>query len=91
MNEENATKLKSFEINLEDETYHELLNKELLALRDKGISNITVTIKGSVKEIAKELKVDLNVFNKIRTTQDLPDWVVLDLLRTKGAIREKDD
>lgn len=86
MNEKELIDIKSLQINLIDENSTDLLTQTLAELKNKGYDSVTIEIKTSTKEELKKSGLDIAVFKKIKDTQDLPDWVVINLMLAAGKL-----
>jgi len=88
MIEKELIELKSLQIDLDDEKSIKLFAETLNELKNKGYDKVKIEIKTSTEQELKKSDLDLEVFKKIKETQDLPDWVVINLMLAGGKLRE---
>ena len=88
MNEKELIDIVSLQINLNDENSTKLVVKKLSELKNEGYDQVTINIKASTEKELKKTNLDIEVFKKIKETQDLPDWVVINLMLAGGKLRE---
>lgn len=89
MSEESLSVIHKFETELRNDGSIEIPKDELKPLYDKGFRNINVVILGSSLSAVNSSGIDNNLFNNIKEMQTLPDSVVLDFLRIKGKLENK--
>lgn len=88
MIEKELIELKSLQIDLDDEKSIKLFAETLNELKNKGYDRVKIEIKTSTEQELKKSDLDIEVFKKIKETQDLPDWVVINLMLAGGKLRE---
>ena len=88
MNEKELIDIKSLHIDLDDENSVKLIDQTLHELKNKGYDRITIEIRTSTEQELKKSDLDIEVFKKIKETQDLPDWVVIKLMLAAGKLKE---
>ena len=88
MNEKEMIDLTSLIIDLKDEISVNSLNKKISELKKSGYGKVMVSIKTSPSEEAKIADIDIELFEKIKTVQELPDFVVINLLQSAGKLKE---
>jgi hypothetical protein len=84
------TKLKSISIDLNDRNSDNLISEKLSELKIKGNSYIDLNVKNSSLEKLKKLKLNVDLFRKIKEIQDLPDWVIIKLFLAEGQLIHTD-
>ena len=90
MNKEENVLLKSIAIDLDkDENFEELI-QELKSLRTQGYSKTDILVYKNVLDEVRLTGVDESLFNKIKSRQDIPDYVILDFIKCGGSVIEKD-
>ena len=82
--------LTSLIINLNDETSVDLLNEKISELKKSGYGRLMVNIKASPDEEVKIADIDIELFEKIKNMQELPDFVVINFLQAAGKLKETD-
>lgn len=90
MSKDEMIELKSLVIDLSKEGEINLLSHTLLELKEKGYSQIKLNIKADPEIELKNSKLDIQVLNGIKETQDLPEWVVINLMYAAGKLKESD-
>ena len=88
MSEKKLIDIKSFQIDLNDENSTEIFAQTLDELKNKGYKSVIIEIKTSTEEELKKSDLDIEVFKKIKNVQDLPDWVVINLMLAAGKLKE---
>jgi hypothetical protein len=88
MSEKELIDIKSFQIDLNDENSTEIFAQTLDELKNRGYKSVTIEIKTSTEEELKKSDLDIEVFKKIKNVQDLPDWVVINLMMAAGKFNE---
>jgi hypothetical protein len=88
MIEKELIELKSLQIDLDDEKSIKLFAETLNELKNKGYDKVKIEIKTSTEQELKKSDLDIEVFKKIKETQDLPDWVVINLMLAGGKLVE---
>jgi len=88
MIEKELIELKSLQIDLDDEKSIKLFAETLYELKNKGYDKVKIEIKTSTEQELKKSDLDIEVFKKIKETQDLPDWVVINLMLAGGKLVE---
>jgi len=88
MIEKELIELKSLQIDLDDEKSIKLFAETLNELKNKGYDKLKIEIKASTEQELIKSDLDIEVFKKIKETQDLPDWVVINLMLASGKLNE---
>lgn len=87
MSNKELIEIKSLQINLKDENSTKVFSQTLAELKNKGYESVTIEIKTSAEEELKKSELDMKVFKKIKDTQELPDWVVINLMLAAGKLK----
>jgi DNA-binding protein YbaB len=87
MNDKELIGLESFGLDLNDESSLKMIQDSLAELRKKGYSKVNIEIKTSPEQELQKLNIDEKLFNKIKETQELPDWVVIKLIQASGKLK----
>jgi hypothetical protein len=87
MNKNELIELKSLVIDLNDQGSVSSMSKTFTELKNSGYSNVTVNIKTSTEQELSKSQIDLELFSKIKAVQELPDWVVINLILAAGKLR----
>jgi hypothetical protein len=88
MNKNELIELKSLVIDLNDQSSVSSISKTFTELKNSGYSNVTVNIKTSTEQELNKSKIDLELFSKIKAVQELPDWVVINLILVAGKLKD---
>jgi len=87
MSNKELIEIKSIQIDLKDDSSAEIFKQKLAELKNKGYNSVTIEIKTSTEEELKKSGLNMDVFKKIKDTQDLPDWVVINLMLAAGKLK----
>ena len=90
MTEIKESPIKTLTLKLSDKNNLLKLNDTLTDLNNNGFEEVEISIYGSSKKMAEKLGFDSELFNAIVEMQDIPGWTVLNLLKSKGALKESD-
>lgn len=83
---ENQTKIYEFETKINDDGSINLPINKIKELKENGFNEIMIVVYGSAIYAAQSMELDLDLFEKIKEVQGLPDAVILDLLKSKGSM-----
>ena len=78
---------KVMNLNLNEYKSSEKILNLLMELKKQGFEEIKITIEGSSNNLLKKAGFNIKLFERIKTTQDLPDWVVYDLIESSGKLK----
>ena len=87
MNEKELIGLKSFHLDLNNESSSKIIQDSLTELKNKGYSKVNIEIKTSPEQELEKSDLDSDIFKKIKAAQELPDWVVINLMRASGKLK----
>lgn len=87
MNEKELIDLKSLVIDLNDHSSVNLLSQTFNELKKNGYTSVTVDIKTSPEQELNKSQIDIELFRKIKEVQELPDWVVINLILAAGKLK----
>ena len=87
MSNKELIEIKSIQIDLKDDNSAEIFKQKLAELKNEGYNSVTIEIKTSTEEELKKSGLNMDVFKKIKDTQDLPDWVVINLMLAAGKLK----
>lgn len=88
MNKNELIDPKPLFIDLNDKSNDNSISKKVAELKNIGHSMVKLDVKDSPEKEVSEMKLDIDLFTKIKTTQDLPDWVIVKLILAEGKLRE---
>ena len=83
-------KLKSISIDLSDRNSDNIILEKLSELKITGKSYVDLNVKNSSPEKLEKLKLNVDLFRKIKEIQDLPDWVIIKLFLAEGQLNHSD-
>ena len=87
MNEKELIELKSLVIDLNDHSSVNLLSQTFIELKNSGYTSVTVDIKTSPEQELNKSQIDIELFRNIKEIQELPDWVVINLILAAGKLK----
>ena len=87
MNEKELIELKSLVIDLNDHSSINLLSQTFNELKSNGYTSVIVDIKTSPEQELNKSQIDIELFRKIKEIQELPDWVVINLILAAGKLK----
>jgi hypothetical protein len=87
MSESKLNTVKVLNINLNEDESSVQFSESVNDLKKQGFEKIQVTIEGSIKDLLKKSGYSIELFERIRTKQDLPDWVIYDLFEVSGKLK----
>jgi hypothetical protein len=87
MSEKETIDIMSVQIDLNDKKSTKLLTQTLIELKNKGYFRVTLDIKTSTEQELKKSGLDIEVFNKIKEMQDIPEWVVINFMLAVGKLK----
>jgi len=87
MSESKLNLVKMMNINLNEDKPSEKISDLLKDLKKQGLEEIKITIEGSSNNLLKKAGFNIKLFERIKTKQDLPDWVVYDLIESSGKLK----
>lgn len=88
MNDKEMIDLTSLKIDLKDKNSINSLTEKISDLKKSGYGKVMISIKTSPVEEAKIANLDIDLFEKIKSVQELPDFVVINLLQAAGKLKE---
>ncbi len=89
MDKNELIELKSLVIDLNDQNSVNSMTQTFTELKNSGYSQVTVNIKTSPEQELKKSQIDLELFSKIKAVQELPDWVVINLILAAGKLKRQ--
>jgi len=81
--------VSSFEIDLSENNWEDKLILQFESLRNKKYERLSISAYSSENEIILNSRIDPVIYRKIKDVQDLPAYVIIDLLGVKGKIKRK--
>ncbi|MBT8379342.1 MAG: hypothetical protein KJN64_08935 [Ignavibacteria bacterium] len=90
MSENKLVRNKTLNLNLSDNKTLEEISGTLKEMRKQGFEKVRITIEASINDLLEKNNYSVDLFNKIKETQDLPDWVVYDFIETDGILKNNE-
>lgn len=86
MNDDAISKLLSFNTEIKNDGTIEYPIEKFKKLSEQGFEKIKICVYGDSKNVALQIGINAELFEKIKSIQSLPDLVVLDFLKSKGSL-----
>lgn len=77
-------------IDLNDRSSDNSLSDQFVDLKEAGYTQLNLEIKPSIEDETINLKVDIELFSRIKKVQDLPDWVIVKLILANANLKSTD-
>ena len=81
---------KSLFIDLKDRSSDNSLSDQFVDLKEAGYTQFNLEIKPSIEDEIINLKLDIDLFSRIKKVQDLPDWVIVKLILANANLKSTD-
>ncbi len=86
MDENKLGTIKEFKLNL-NKSNDKTIGMVISELKNLGFEEVNVKIEGRVEDLLKKSGYSIDVFHRVKKKQDLPDWVVYDLIDSSGKLQ----
>ena len=80
------TTIKSISIDLNDRISENVISEKLTLIENEDSNHLDVEVKNWLPEKTTKLRVNVDLFRKIKEIQELPDWVIIKLLLSEGIL-----
>jgi hypothetical protein len=90
MNKKEMLALEPIPIDLNDRKSENTITEKLPDLNKSGHHLVNLEIKNSSGQKSGTLRLDIDLFSKIKEIQDLPDWVIIKLFLAEGQLIHSD-
>ena len=87
MSESRLNTIKVLNINLNEDKSSVQFLESVNDLKKQGFEKVQVTIEGSIRDLLKKSGYSIELFERIKNKQDLPDWVIYDLFEVSGKLK----
>ena len=87
MNKNEGIKLKTLFIDLNDRNSDNVISHLVSELRSSGHTQVNLEAKTSIEQETTKLKIDIDLFGRIKEIQELPDWVIVKLILADGKLK----
>ena len=88
MDKNELIELKSLVIDLNDQSSVSSMTQTFTELKNSGYSQVKIDIKTSPEQELNKSQIDLELFSEIKAVQELPDWVVINLILAAGKLKD---
>jgi hypothetical protein len=83
-----VTELKTFFIDLNDRSSDNTISDSVAELKNSGYSKVTLEVKTSAEQEVIKMQVDIDLFQRIKEIQEIPDWVIVKLIMERGKLKD---
>ena len=87
MNKNEGIKLKTLFIDLNDRSSDNIISPSMAEIKSSGFTHINLEVKTSIEQETTKLKIDIDLFGRIKEIQELPDWVIVKLIMADGKLK----
>jgi len=87
MNKNEGIKLKTLFIDLNDRSSDNIISHSMAEIKSSGFTHINLEVKTSIEQETTKLKIDIDLFGRIKEIQDVPDWVIVKLIMADGKLK----
>ena len=87
MNKNEGIKLKTLFIDLNDRNSDNVISHSVSELRSSSHTQVNIEVKTSIEQETTKLKIDIDLFGRIKEIQELPDWVIVKLIMADGKLK----
>ena len=88
MNTNEGIKLKTLFIDLNDRSSDNIISPSMAEIKSSGFTHINLEVKTSIEQETTKLKIDIDLFGRIKEIQDVPDWVIVKLILADGKLTD---
>jgi hypothetical protein len=57
-------------------------------IKNSGYTKVNLEVKTSTEQETIKMRVDMDLFRRIKEVQDLPDWVIIKLILADGKLKD---
>ena len=57
-------------------------------IKNSGYTKVNLEVKTSTQQETIKIRVDMDLFRRIKEVQELPDWVIIKLILADGKLKE---
>jgi hypothetical protein len=83
-----VTELKTFFIDLNDRSSDNTISDSIAELKNYGYSQVNLEVKTSTEQEVIKMQVDIDLFQRIKEIQEIPDWVIIKLIMDCGKLKD---
>lgn len=90
MNRSELKEPKILFIDLNDRNSDNVISNTITELKEAGYTQVNLEVKTSIEDEIINLKVDIDLFSRVKKVQDLPDWVIVKLILANANLKNTD-
>ena len=88
MNRSEVTEFKTLFIDLNDRSSDNTISHSMTEIKNSGYTKVNLEVKTSTEQETIKMRVDMDLFRRIKEVQDLPDWVIIKLILADGKLKD---
>lgn len=88
MNKIESNNPKALFIDLNDRRDDNSISEKVMELKNTGYSQVKLEVKTAPEKEISYIKLDIDLFTKIKSIQELPDWVIIRFFLAEGKLKE---
>src|SRR3989304_4029268 len=88
MNRSEVTEFKTLFIDLNDRSSYNTISHSMTEIKNSGYTKVNLEVKTSTQQETIKIRVDMDLFRRIKEVQELPDWVIIKLILADGKLKE---
>ena len=88
MNRSEVTEFKTLFIDLNDRSSDNTISHSMTEIKNSGYTKVNLEVKTSTQQETIKIRVDMDLFRRIKEVQDLPDWVIIKLILADGKLKD---
>ena len=88
MNRSEVTEFKTLFIDLNDRSSNNTISHSMTEIKNSGYTKVNLEVKTSTEQETIKMRVDMDLFRRIKEVQDLPDWVIIKLILADGKLKD---
>ena len=81
---------KSLFIDLNDRSSDNTISHSMTEIKNSGYTKVNLEVKTSTEQETIKMRVDMDLFRRIKEVQDLPDWVIVKLILANANLKSTD-
>jgi hypothetical protein len=83
-----VTEFKTLFIDLNDRSSDNTISHSMTEIKNSGYTKVNLEVKTSTEQETIKMRVDMDLFRRIKEVQDLPDWVIIKLILADGKLKD---
>jgi len=73
---------------LNDRSSDNTISHSMTEIKNSGYTKVNLEVKTSTEQETIKMRVDMDLFRRIKEVQDLPDWVIIKLILADGKLKD---